>query len=158
MAVLAGGAMVLAALCLVAMVVIVAWHIFSRYFLAKSPAWANELAQVLTIYFSLFGAAYAYRRDLHIGMELLRNRFTGAAGRVYNALLDAVVAAFGGAMVVWGAQLVSRMTDQTLPGTGLPVAWQYLPLPITGGLLLAFAVEKIVAGRASAPAETEATA
>ncbi len=156
--ILAGAAAVGASLCLLAMVAIVAYHIFSRYVLAESPAWANELAQVLTIYFSLLGAAYAYRCDLHIGMQLVRDRFAGGVRRVYDLLLDVAVGGFGLAMVWWGGELVGRMTGQTLPGTGLAVAWQYLPLPICGGLLAVFSAEKIIVGHRSRPEGVEATA
>jgi TRAP-type C4-dicarboxylate transport system permease small subunit len=155
---LAGAAAVGASLCLLAMVAIVAYHIFSRYVLAESPAWANELAQVLTIYFSLLGAAYAYRCDLHIGMRLVRDRFTGRARRVHELGLDVAVGAFGLAMVWWGGELVGRMTGQTLPGTGLAVAWQYLPLPICGGLLAVFSIEKMAVGHRSTTSDLEATA
>ncbi|MFP4355436.1 MAG: TRAP transporter small permease [Phycisphaerae bacterium] len=145
--VLSVAAAIAAGLCLVGMVAIVFAHVLLRRFWGISPAWANELAQLLMVYFSLLGSAFAYRSDLHIGVKFIRNRVSGCVGRIWDVLLDLMAGGFGLALVIWGLDLIVSLPEQTLPGTGLEVMWQYLPVPIGGALIVLFAVEKIVLGR-----------
>ncbi len=149
---------VLAALCLVGMVGTVVYHIALRWFWKESPAWANEVAQLLMLYFSLFGAAFAYRAGLHIGVKILRNRAGRRLGRIWDMLLDLAAGAFGAAMVYWGLDLIGQLSDQTLPGSGLQVRWQYMPMILGGALLTIFAVEKIITGWPATGSEIEETA
>ena len=155
---LTAASMATAALCLLAMVVIIFYQVCARKIARTTPAWSEEVALLLMVYFSLFGAAAAYRGRLHIGVELLRNRLRGRVRRAWDLLLDLVVLGFGAAMVGWGMDMVMLQIDEPLPGSGLSMAWKFIPLPVAGGLLALLALEKIVLGDRRTPAEGDAAA
>jgi TRAP-type C4-dicarboxylate transport system permease small subunit len=152
MSALAGLAGLVAGLSLLGMVAILFYQVGSRYLANYTPRWSEELAQLLTVYFSLLAAAFGYRRSLHIGVDLVRGRIKGRARRVYDAVLDLVVGGFGAAMFYWGlTEWVFGQWNQFLPGTGLAIAWQYMPLPICGAMLAMFAVERMLIGAPNPP-------
>jgi TRAP-type C4-dicarboxylate transport system permease small subunit len=131
------------ACCLVAMTVVVSWQVFARYMLGKAPAWSEETAQILTLYFALFGATFAYREGLHIGIEVLNKRLRRNWAVMHKIVLDLLVATFGAYMVIWGLKLALATWDQTMPATQMPTGVSYLPLPCCGALLVCFAGEKL---------------
>jgi TRAP-type C4-dicarboxylate transport system permease small subunit len=144
MAVLAGAVLAVSAVCLVLMVLIISWQVFSRFFLNTTPFWSEEGALMLMIYFGMFGAVAAYRERLHIGVIYFIQK---APARVYKLITfgtDCLIASFGVFMLVWGISLVQNMMNQTMPATQIKVGYSYLPIPIAGAVLILFALEKII--------------
>jgi TRAP-type C4-dicarboxylate transport system permease small subunit len=60
-----------------------------------------------------------------------------------RAIAGLVVAGCGLAMLVLGGELVLRTWSHTIPSLGLPRGLAYLGLPISGALILIFALEQM---------------
>ena len=133
----------LGGICLVAMVVIVAWAVFGRFVLNDTPAWAEQVAMLLLGWVILGAAAAGVREDTHMGFDILRSSLPERMAATLALLSDAVVTAFGASMVWFGTELAAGVWDATLPTTGLPSGVEYLPM-VAGGLLIAlFGAERI---------------
>lgn len=133
----------LLALLLAALVAAVTWQIVSRYALASPASWTEELARFLLIWISLVGGAYAYRRGLHLGFDALAERLTGRARAAHAVLVHVTVAVFAALVLLGGgAQLVALTQElaQYSPALGLPMAAVYAALPVSGALLLLYAL------------------
>lgn len=129
----------LLALLLTAMVLAVTWQVLTREVLGDPSGWTEELARFLLIWIGLFGGALAYRRGLHLGLDLSTGalRILGPGVRHACVLLFAVTVLVGGgtSLVVLTAEL-----DQFSPALGLPMAVVYLALPLSGLFMAAFAL------------------
>lgn len=130
---------------LFAIVVVVAWQVFGRYVLNSSPTWAENLALVLILYVTLIGAAVGVRDAGHIGMdsilvlvpEMWRNRI--------ELVIHVLVAIFGGFMAYNGYVLGASVAGYKLPNINLSEAVRYVPLVISGLLVMLFSLEHFVA-------------
>lgn len=134
-----------AGLGLVAMTAIIGWQVFARYVLNAAPAWSEQAALLLMVYFVLFAAAAGVREGFHIRLTMAVDAAPRPLALGADIVAHLVVAAFGLALAVWGGELVARTWSHTIPTLGLPRGAAYLPLPIAGALIIFFSLEHILA-------------
>ena len=112
---------------LLVIVAVVAWQVFGRYVLNSSPTWAENLALVLILYVTLIGAAVGVRDAGHIGMDSI------------------LVLLFGVAMAYNGWVLGASVASYKLANIDLSEAWRFVPLVVSGAMIVLFCIEHLVA-------------
>jgi TRAP-type C4-dicarboxylate transport system permease small subunit len=130
---------------LVMMTAIIGWQVFARYMLNTSPDWSEQAALYLMLWFILFAAAAGVREGFHIRLSLLQDRLSEAKSRALRTVCHALVGVFGAALAWSGAELVVMTWSHTIPTLGLPRGSGYIPLSVSGLLILFFSVEHIQA-------------
>ena len=130
---------------LLAIVAVVAWQVFGRYVLNSSPTWAENLALVLILYVTLIGAAVGVRDAGHIGMDSLVVLAPAAWRDPIEIAIHAVVAVFGAFMAYNGVVLGLSVAPYKLPNIELSEGVRYVPLVISGAMVVLFCVEHILA-------------
>jgi TRAP-type transport system small permease protein len=126
-------------------VVIVAFQVFGRYVMNDSPTWAENLALVLILYVTLIGAAVGVRDAGHIGMESLLVLVPPAPRRKFEMLIHVLVAIFGVTMIYNGWVLGSSVATYKLANINLSEAVRYVPLVLSGCLIVLFSIEHLIA-------------
>lgn len=134
----------LGAIGLVVMTVIVGWQVFGRYVLGSSPSWSEQAALTLMIWYVFFAAAAGVREGFHIRILALQNASPEPLRKMLRIAADIAVALCGAAMAIWGAELVSETWSHVIPTLGLPRGVAYLPLPVSGVLIVLFALERVL--------------
>jgi TRAP-type C4-dicarboxylate transport system permease small subunit len=134
---IAGGGML-------AMTLVVAWHIFARYVLSDTPSWTEPIVLQLMSWFILLGAAVGVRESFHLGLDILVHRLNAGLARLVDLAILVLIACFGAAMAWYGAKLAIGTWTATIPVLGLPGGFDFLPLVAGGGLIAVFAVERLV--------------
>ena len=130
---------------LVAIVAVVAWQVFGRYVLNASPTWTETLALVLVLYVTLIGAAVGVRDAGHLGMESLLVLVPQAPRRYLEMVIHVLVGAFGAAMAWNGWILGESVAAYKLPNIALSESVRYVPLVLSGALIVLFSLEHLVA-------------
>lgn len=141
---------------LILMTAIVGWQVFGRYILNSSPAWAEQAALVLMIWYVFFAAAAGVREGFHIRILAMESLLSARGRHVMRFIAHLVVGLSGAAIAVWGGELVARTWSHVIPTLGLPRGVAYLPLPLSGVLIAFFTIELILedaAGEESADQE-----
>ncbi len=137
----------LVALCMAMMVVVVAWQVLSRYILGDPSAWTEEVALTLLIWVGLLGGVYAYREKAHLGLDILEQRF-GNIGRLRLRIFsDICCGLFGLAVLVIGGGALVQLTYELKQSTavlGLPMAYVYSVLPLSGVLIVYYSVVSLL--------------
>jgi len=129
------------------LVVAVTWQILSRYLLAEPSSWTEELARFLLVWIGVLGASYAYRMKMHLGIDLLPQQLSGRRLALLELLVNSVVILFAVAvMVVGGGNLVAMTWElqQISPALGIPMAWVYAVVPLSGVLIVLYALENAI--------------
>jgi TRAP-type C4-dicarboxylate transport system permease small subunit len=130
---------------LIAIVAVVAWQVFGRYVLNSSPTWTETLALVLILYVTLIGAAVGVRDAGHIGMESLLVLVPTGPRRWLEIAIHVLVGTFGAAMVWNGWILGASVAPYKLANIELSEAVRYVPLAISGALIVLFSIEHVIA-------------
>jgi TRAP-type C4-dicarboxylate transport system permease small subunit len=138
---------VIACVALVLVSAIIPWAVYTRYVLNSASSWPEPLAVLLTVGITFIGAANCYRRRIHmnmtVGTDLLPPRLR-AASAVISELLMGVVAAF---MLVWGIKLALATWGNSVDEfPWLSVGVTYLPIAISGAMMLLFVIERLTIG------------
>jgi len=130
---------------LMAIVAVVAWQVFGRYVLNSSPTWAENLALVLILYVTLIGAAVGVRDAGHIGMDSILVLVPDWIRNRVELLIHVLVGIFGVAMAYNGWVLGASVAPYKLANINLPESVRYVPLVISGALIVLFSIEHLLA-------------
>jgi len=130
---------------LLVIVAIVFYQVFGRYVLNSSPTWTESFALVLVLYVTLIGAAVGVRDAGHIGMESLLVLVPEKIRNSIELLIHALVIVFGLFMIYNGWVLGNSVISYKIPNLGLPESIRYVPLVISGVLVISFSIEHIIA-------------
>lgn len=132
----------LLAFIMASMVVGVTWQVLSRFILSSPSSFTEELARFQLIWIGILGAAYAFRRGAHLGLDL----FTANMALPLK-LRTAVVANFSVfifaalVMVYGGAKLVALVLGlgQLSAALQIKMGYVYSVIPISGILICLYA-------------------
>lgn len=128
---------------MVALVTSVTWQVVSRYLFASPSSWTEEVARFLLIWIGTLGAAYAFRENAHIGLDLLPKKLSGAAARRLHRFTQSVIILFAVAvLIIGGSKLVYLTWDlrQYSAVLGLPISVVYSVIPLTGVLIVIYSL------------------
>ncbi|WP_319824839.1 TRAP transporter small permease [Thalassovita sp.] len=121
--------------------------VFMRYIVNTPLMWSDDASGWMLVTLIMLGAAEAYRRDIHIGIDLLTARLGRTARRVQETFADLAVLAFATLLGIsaWEAVTFSRAFDAYTSGTvEVPLWLVQLPLPIGAVLLGLVAISRIL--------------
>lgn len=134
-----------AVLGLVLLVVCVQWQVLGRYLLNDSPTWTEPAALLLVLYITGLAVAVGVRDAGHLGMESVVALLPRGAQRVAEAAIHLCVLAFAVLMAHAGWEWLTLKWDEPKPMLGVPEGLDYLPLLISGVLVVLFCVEHLIA-------------
>jgi TRAP-type C4-dicarboxylate transport system permease small subunit len=135
----------IAGACLVVIVLIIPYGVFTRYVLNSAASWPEPLATLLMIVLSFLSAVVCYREYLHIGVGVLPAILDEPAKTILGWLIEICMLTTNLFMLVWGIKLVEQTWHQSIPE--FPIAWvglSYLPIPIGGALTVLFVIERLL--------------
>jgi TRAP-type C4-dicarboxylate transport system permease small subunit len=87
------------------------YQFFTRYVLADSAAWTEEIARYLLIVVTFVGSSMAVRRNSHIHVEFLYRWLPPTVGRAMSTLVDIARTAFLGYGTWLSLELMPKMAN-----------------------------------------------
>lgn len=144
---------VIAGTALVLISAVIPWGVYTRYVLNSAASWPEPTAVLLTIWLTFFGAAACYRLRFHMNVSFFVMLMSAFWQRFFDVLAEGAMVAMSIFMTVWGTKLVVATWDNSIADfPELSVGVTYLPIPLGGGILFLFVVERILCGLPPAPA------
>lgn len=125
------------------MVINVVWQVFSRFILGDPSSFTEELARYMLIWLGLFGAAYAYSRNLHLSLNLFTHVLSGKRLFYNRAIIHTCVLLFAlTVMVIGGSRLVfiTYLLNQLSASLQIKLAYVYMAIPLSGLLISVYAI------------------
>lgn len=137
----------LAGACILAFVVMFVLGVMTvvfRFVIQSSLAFPDELIRYLFIWATFFGAAIAFRRNMHAAIGVIVARCPPALKRVALLLATAMCGLFF-AVVFWASLAITqRALPQISPALEISMAWVYAAVPAGMAILFVYAVELFV--------------
>lgn len=138
----------LAVVCVVlfaALTLIVSWQVFTRQVLDSPSTWSTEAAQYTFVWLGFFGAAFVFAERGHIAVDFLVRRFPKRLMRAVLVLIQLTIIALAGVVFVYGGWQYSQQAwGQQVSSLPVNVGQMYLVLPISGVLIIWFALTHLI--------------
>ncbi|HMO85317.1 MAG TPA: TRAP transporter small permease [Lacipirellulaceae bacterium] len=128
------------------MVLVVLWGILTRFIFVAPSRWTEEVATNLLIWVALLGAAVAFGRQEHLGLDYFVAKLDPGAQRVATAVVLVVVCLFAATGMIYGGYLLVSETlraRQLTPVLGMKMGYVYLAVPISGLFIVLYSAEKM---------------
>jgi TRAP-type C4-dicarboxylate transport system permease small subunit len=134
---------VVPALLFVVLVVSVLLGVITRYVFNAPLLWTSQLATFCFIWVIFLAAAGAWRKNMHIGIDLLAKALPGGFRLVHQLILQLIVLV----LLVVSIDLALILTSETtkfLQTLNLGYVWMYSAMPVGLGLMGLHTLEEIV--------------
>lgn len=126
------------------MVFLIFAQVLFRYVLNHPLAWTEELSRHFMIWAAFLGAAIAYRKKAHLGVDVLVLQFSPRWQGVMVWFVHLVSILFAGFLVYYGIDIVKKTMHQLSSALGIPMGYIYASIPVGAAIILLFAVEKLL--------------
>jgi TRAP-type C4-dicarboxylate transport system permease small subunit len=127
---------IIAALSLAAMLVVVTIQVVMRYVFNNAPGWSEELARQFMILFCFIALALGVRDKIHIALTVIADGLFKRIRLPLEITGKILVIVLGIMMCINMGPYFTKLKYNRLPGTGIPVGWEYL-FPTAVGVLIA---------------------
>lgn len=131
------------ALIMAILVLDVLWQVASRYLFNSPSSFTDELAGFLLIWVGLLGAAYGTGTKIHLAIDLLPSKLNFRKRKYLEVVINSLIAVFALLVfVIGGTWLVYTRfyLGQISAALELPLGYVYLVLPLSGVLMIFYAV------------------
>jgi TRAP-type C4-dicarboxylate transport system permease small subunit len=135
---------IIVGLMLVAICFIVFAGVFFRYFLHIGLGWTEEAARYLQVWMTFIGATIAVKRWSHFQLMIINERIPRAWRRATRIFALCVVMALAAVMIIHGAEITEISWTQTSPIMSWNFGYLYLVVPVSGALMMVFAMRHLV--------------
>jgi TRAP-type C4-dicarboxylate transport system permease small subunit len=133
---------------LVFLVVDVSWQVITRFLLPEPSSYTEEIARFLLIWIGLLGAAHAYRKKMHLGIDYFSQKLAFNQQKILSLTVYFLCALFALSIFIIGGASLAQLTlelNQTSPALGIKMGYVYLVLPLSGSLILLYTFELVIA-------------
>ena len=138
---------IIVCLILAFLVIDVLWGVFTRFVINEQSRWTEEVAIYLLIWVSLLGAAITYADSGHLGVDYLVHKWDPMTRKIGQGAVHVIVLLFSSYGLLYGGfRLVNetRNAGQISPAIEIPMAIVYSAVPISGALMVLFAIHSLI--------------
>ncbi len=123
------------------LVIDVTWQVVTRFVLGSASSFTEEVARFLLIWIGLLGAAYAYRKDLHLAFDYFSMKMSGNKKKWLGIFIHLLVGVFSLLVLVIGGGYLVGLTwelNQVSAALQIRLAYVYSVLPLSGVLIMLY--------------------
>lgn len=107
------------------------YAVICRYIFHSAPFWVEEVSRFMMVYMAFFGAAIAFSKRGHVGLEFVVTRVIPERMRPYVVLFsDILTLIFFFFVIYHGVRFASRGAGVISPATGISMLTAYCGVPI----------------------------
>jgi TRAP-type C4-dicarboxylate transport system permease small subunit len=128
----------------VALSVVVFLQVFNRFVLQTPLAWSEDLAMLLFQWVAFLGAAVGVKRWRHFGIELVVRALPERTRARVDLVVPIVMGLVAVTMITQGLTLMDVNRNRTYPTMDLSYFWAYLPIPLSGALMVLYLIQQEV--------------
>ncbi len=122
---------IISCMALILVILSVIYGVIMRYVFNSPPAWTNELAGVAFTWVVFFGSSAAFKRKMHIGIELLVDSAPSKIKRGLIVIAELIVFIFLSFMVIYGFIYAIAAYQQPTSVLRIPNTYIYIAIPIS---------------------------
>lgn len=119
-------------------------QVISRYIFGSPFTWTEELGRYTFIWMSILGMAVGVKTLGHIALDLLLKSMSGIVEKVFQYIINILIAGFGVLFTFSGIKMMGIGSGQNSPSLSLPMEFVYIVIPISGVLIVYFVIGNMI--------------
>ncbi len=128
---------------MLAMMGVIFSQVVARYVFHHSLSWSEEVGRYIFVWISFLGMAAAFKAGSHVALDLLIKYLRGVSRKTLELINGALVVVLSSALFAGGVKLFFLGMRQKSPALKLPMNWVYIVVPVSGLILLYFALRAL---------------
>lgn len=128
---------------MIAMMVVIFSQVVARYVFHHSLTWSEEVGRYIFVWISFLGLAAAFKAGAHVSLDLLVRYLKGVSRKSLELVNGALIVVLSSAILISGIKLFFLGMRQKSPALKLPMHWVYIVVPVSGLILLYFALRAL---------------
>lgn len=125
------------------MIVLVFFNVVVHVF-GRDMAWTTELCELLMVWVTFLGGAAAAHRGAHMSITEFLDKLPDGKRRLADGAIQLLTAVMLVLLTRYGWGIVDSSWDNILTVLNVPMALQYLALPVGAGATLVFVAHDLV--------------
>ncbi len=127
-------------------IVVLFYMVVARYIIGTSATGTDQICLLCMVWYSMLTLALGIIDGTHMRVELIDLLFKKKPQviKVLDTIWLIVITGIGVLMVIFGYRLASFTAASILPSLDISKAWLYIPLPVSGVLLIAACIDRLV--------------
>ncbi|MEH6445053.1 MAG: TRAP transporter small permease [Oceanospirillaceae bacterium] len=130
-------------LSLVTLTLTFGWLVYGRYILNSTPTWVEQLALLLIITITFLSSAVGIKERTHLAVDILPQMCSPKVQLLFRIGCDLVLAGFGLLLALMAIELIEFSWYKRIPLLDIPEGIKYLPVTLSGSLLVIFSLNNI---------------
>ncbi len=121
-------------------------NVVARYLFESSLTWAGELTIYLFLWSIFFGAAYCFKTDAHISVDVFLQKASPRFAKILRLLTLFITILYIGAIAYFGYQYVLLYIDlgEVSIDLDIPLWIPYVVIPVSFGISTVILLDKII--------------
>ncbi|MCL2674268.1 MAG: TRAP transporter small permease [Defluviitaleaceae bacterium] len=130
---------------MLAMVAVVFYQVIMRQIFANPPMWGEQISVLFMVWFVFLGIVLGLEEDLHIGITMFVNMLPKQLMFPIEIFVNLLIGGLAVLYIRFGFNHFAFLwrTGAVMPVTGLPNAIYYLPVSLTGAMMILVLLGKI---------------
>jgi len=120
------------------------YNVIARYVFNSSLTWASELTIYLFLWSTFFGAAYCFKQDAHISVDVVLDKVSPGVGKALMLLSHTITLVFLSAVSWYGYQYLVLFSDEMSIDLEIPMWIPESVIPVAFAFAAYRVAEKIV--------------
>lgn len=120
----------------ITILLLVGTQVFTRYVLAESVAWTEELSRMLLVWLAMLGAAVALERNEHYVISLIYDRLPPTIKTAVLAATNVLALVFLAVLVIYGWDYFERGISKQYIIVGVSRGWVFVALPVAAASMM----------------------
>jgi len=129
---------------LIIMIFLIFMQVTFRYIVNNPISWTEEVSRHLMIWSAFLGAAIAYRRNAHLGVDVFLSKFSKKIKKIILFCIYLVTFGYSLFLIIIGFEIAEKTMRQTSSALRYKMGYVYLLIPISFIIISLFSVEKII--------------
>jgi TRAP-type C4-dicarboxylate transport system permease small subunit len=128
------------------MLICIVIQVVMRYVFSRPPSWTDEMAILMFAWMALGGLAYGVYGAFHVRLTFVVDNLPSRLRDLLERTISLTTLAFGAYLAYSGARFVEFTTGGTSAAVQYPIELLHAMAPLSGGLIVIFALARLIRG------------